>query len=134
MNPTGETPSQRSAASLDRSPETRRLAVTVVFFLMGSVAGAWAARIPAIKADLHVTTGVLGLALLGPAVGAVTAMTFMGVVLSKVKPRRIVSVMFVPLAILLYVLSLVASPWQLFATLFGWGAAIGTIDVAMNIE
>jgi predicted MFS family arabinose efflux permease len=108
--------------------------VTVVFFLVGSVSGTWAARIPAIKAHLHLSAGILGLALLGPAVGAVIAMTVVGVVLVKVKPRRIVAVMFVPYGVLLYALSLVRTPWQLFATLLGWGAAVGTIDVAMNIE
>jgi predicted MFS family arabinose efflux permease len=105
-----------------------------VFFLVGSVSGTWAARIPAVKAHLHLSAGVLGLALLGPAVGAVIAMSVVGAVLVKVKPRRIVGLMFIPYGILLYVTSVVGSPWQLFATLVGWGAAVGTIDVAMNIE
>jgi MFS family permease len=106
----------------------------VVFFLVGVVAGTWAARIPAVKAHLHLSAGVLGLALLGPAVGAVLAMTVVGAVLARVKPRRIVRVMFVPFGVALCLLSVVDSPWQLFATLVGWGAAVGTIDVAMNIE
>ncbi len=108
--------------------------MTAVFFLVGSVSGTWAARIPAIKAHLHLSAGILGLALLGPAVGTVIAMTVVGAVLVKVKPRRIVGAMFVPYGVLLYTLSLVRTPWQLFATLLGWGAAVGTIDVAMNIE
>ncbi|HEY1761116.1 MAG TPA: MFS transporter [Acidimicrobiales bacterium] len=119
---------------MDHSPRARRLAVTVVFFLMGSVAGTWAARIPAVKAGLHLSAGVLGLALLGPAVGAVVAMSVVGALLVKTKPRRIVGVMFIPLGALLWVLSIVGSPWQLFATLLGWGVAMGTIDVAMNTE
>jgi MFS family permease len=108
--------------------------VTLVFFLVGSVSGTWAARIPAVKAHLHLSAGILGLALLGPAVGAVIAMSVVGVVLVKVKPRRVVAVMFVPYGVLLAVLSVVDSPWQLFAVLVGWGAAVGTIDVAMNVE
>ena len=118
----------------DSSPRTRRIAVTVVFFLVGCAAGSWAARLPAIKAHLHISAGVLGLALLGSAVGAVMAMTVVGAVLVKIKPRRIVAVMFVPYALALCVLSFVDSPWQLFATLVVWGAAVGTIDVAMNVE
>jgi MFS family permease len=106
----------------------------VVFLLVGCAAGTWAARLPAIKAHLHISAGVLGLALLGPAVGAVMAMAVVGAVLVKVKPRRVVAVMFVPYGILLGVLSFVDSPWQLFATLVGWGACVGTIDVAMNVE
>jgi MFS family permease len=108
--------------------------VTIVFFLMGSVAGTWAARIPEVKAHLHLSAGILGLALLGPAAGAVVAMAVVGALLVKVKPRRIVGTMFIPLGGLLCALSFVGSPWELFVTLVGWGAAMGTIDVAMNAE
>jgi MFS family permease len=128
------TPAPRQAELLDHSPGSRRLAVTVVFFLVGSASGTWAARIPAIKAHLHLSAGVLGLALLGPAVGAMLAMAVVGALSTKVKPRRIVGVMIFPLGTLLCALSFVASPWQLFATLVGWGAAFGAIDVAMNTE
>ena len=64
--PTAMTP---FSPSIDRFPRVRRLAVTAVFFLVGSVSGTWAARIPAIKADLHLSAGILGLPFLGPAVG-----------------------------------------------------------------
>jgi MFS family permease len=127
-------PVQRHADLTDSSPRTRRVAVTVVFLLVGCAAGTWAARLPAIKAHLHISAGVLGLALLGPAVGAVMAMAVVGAVLVKVKPRRVVGVMFVPYGIFLCTLSFVDSPWQLFAVLVGWGASVGTIDVAMNVE
>jgi MFS family permease len=133
-SPSLSTPVPRPPASFDRSPSTHRTAVTIVFLLMGSVAGTWAARIPEVKAHLHLSAGVLGLALLGPAAGAVVAMAVVGALLVKVKPRRIVGVMFIPLGGLLCVLSFVGSPWQLFVTLVGWGAAMGTIDVAMNAE
>jgi predicted MFS family arabinose efflux permease len=62
------------------------------------------------------------------------AMSVVGAVLVKVKPRRIVGALFIPYGLLFGTLSVVNSPWQLFATLLGWGAAVGTIDVAMNIE
>jgi MFS family permease len=61
-------------------------------------------------------------------------MSVVGAVLVKVKPRRIVGVLFVPYGVLLCALSFVDSPWQLFAVLVGWGACVGTIDVAMNVE
>jgi MFS family permease len=131
----GETePFQVHGGLRDRTPRVRRLAVTVVFFLVGAVSGTFAARLPAVKAHLHLSAGILGLALLGPAVGAVIAMAVVGSVLARVKPRRIVAAMFVPYGLLFSTLSFVHSPWQLFATLTGWGAAVGSIDVAMNIE
>jgi MFS family permease len=132
--PVVSTPTESQSRANDHSPGTRRLAVTVVFFLMGSASGTWAARIPVIKAHLHLSAGVLGLTLLGPPIGAVLAMAVVGAVLVKAKPRRIVGVIFIPFGILLATLSFVSTPWELFAAMVGFGAATGTIDVAMNTE
>jgi MFS family permease len=127
-------PPERRSESFDRSPKVHRLAVTVVFFLIGCGSGTWAARVPAIKEHLHLSAGVLGLTLLGPPVGAVAAMSVIGAILVKVKPRRVVGSMFIPFGVALCALSFVDSPWQLFVALFVWGASTGSIDVAMNIE
>jgi MFS family permease len=132
--PDSSTPPERRSESFDRSPKVHRLAVTVVFFLIGCGSGTWAARVPAIKEHLHLSAGVLGLTLLGPPVGAVAAMSVVGAILVKVKPRRVVGTMFIPFGVALCALSVVDSPWQLFVALFVWGASTGTIDVAMNIE
>jgi MFS family permease len=134
LGPDKSTPSERRSESFDRSPRVHRLAVTVVFFLIGCGSGTWAARVPAIKEHLHLSAGVLGLTLLGPPVGAVAAMSVIGAILVKVKPRRVVGAMFIPFGVALCALSFVDSPWQLFMALFVWGASTGAIDVAMNIE
>ena len=133
-DPNDASPSERHSESFDRSPKVHRLAVTVVFFLIGCGSGTWAARVPAIKEHLHLSAGVLGLTLLGLPVGAVAAMSVIGAILVKVKPRRVVQVMFVPFGMAFCAFSFVDSPWQLFVALFVWGAATGSIDVAMNIE
>ncbi len=121
---------------LDASPASPRpgISVTVVFFLLGAGSGEWAARIPTIKGSLHLSAGVLGLTLLGPAIGAVVAMPATGAALATVAPRRVVRAAFVPFGGLLAVLSAAGSAWELFAILTGWGAAMGAIDVAMNTE
>ena len=72
-----------------RAERVRRLAVLTVFAMLGVSEGTWAARIPAIKAGLHLSPGLLGLALLGPAVGCVLAMPATGAVLASVPPRRV---------------------------------------------
>ena len=58
-----------------------RAPVTVVFVVAGLSAGTWAARIPAIKAGLNLSPGVLGLCLLGPAVGSVLTMPLAGAII-----------------------------------------------------
>jgi MFS family permease len=112
----------------------RRVAVTVVFFVLGLSAGTWAARIPAVKDALHLSAGVLGLALLGPALGSVLAMPATGAILATVPPRRVVQVGLLFLAAMLPVTTLATSAWQLFIVLAGWGAGLGIVDVGMNIE
>ncbi len=102
--------------------------------MLGLAAGTWAARIPAIKDALHLSPGVLGLALLGPALGSVLAMPATGAILATVPPRRVVQAGFLALGGLLPVTTFATSAWQLFAVLAGWGAGLGVIDVGMNME
>ena len=111
-----------------------RAPVTMVFVVLGLSSGTWAARIPAIKADLHLSAGVLGLTLLGPALGSVLAMPLAGAVLASVPPRRVVQCGLLFLAGMLPLTTVVSSPWQLFAVLAGWGAGLGVVDVGINME
>ena len=111
-----------------------RVPVVAVFLLLGAISASWAARIPAIRAPLHLSTQALGFALLGPAAGAVLAMPITGAALVRVAPRKLVLVAFVPLAGVLPLVTVVGHVWQLFAVLFVWGSCVGIIDVAMNTE
>jgi MFS family permease len=113
---------------------TARAPVTVVFLVLGLSAGTWAARIPAIKASLNLSPGVLGLCLLGPAVGSVLTMPLAGAILATVPPRPVVQGALLLLAGMLPLTTVVSAPWQLFLVLAGWGAGLGVIDVGMNIE
>jgi len=111
-----------------------RAPVTIVFAVLGLSAGTWAARIPAIKAGLHLSPGILGLALLGPAVGSVLAMPLAGAIMATVPPRRVVQCALLLLAGMLPLTTVVSNAWQLFAVLAGWGAGLGVTDVGMNLE
>jgi len=111
-----------------------RVTVTAVFGMLGLATGTWAARIPAIKGGLHLSAGVLGLALLGPAIGSVLAMPAAGAVLATRAPRRVVQLGILALGGFLPVTTLASSAWQLFAVLALWGAGLGVVDVAVNVE
>jgi predicted MFS family arabinose efflux permease len=108
--------------------------VAAVFFALGAAAGTWAARIPAIKAELHLSPGLLGLVLLGPAIGSMLAMPATGALLGSVAPRRVAQLGVLAVAGLLPLTTFAGSAWQLFAVLAGWGGGIGMTDVAMNTE
>src|SRR5579871_374400 len=111
-----------------------RAPVTVVFMVAGLSAGTWAARIPAIKAGLNLSPGILGLCLLGPAFGSVLTMPIAGAIMATVPPRRVVQCALLLLAGMLPLTTVVSAPWQLFLVLAGWGAGLGVVDVGMNIE
>ncbi len=108
--------------------------MAAVFFALGAAAGTWAARIPALKAELHLSAGVLGLVLLGPAIGSMLAMPATGALLGAVSPRRVAQLGVLAVAGLLPLTTFAGSAWQLFAVLAGWGGGIGMTDVAMNTE
>ena len=117
-----------------RASLAARAPATIVFAVLGLSSGTWAARIPAIKSALHLSPGVLGLTLLGPALGSLLAMPLAGAVLATVPPRRVVQCGLVFLAGMLPLTTVVSSPWQLFAVLAGWGAGLGVVDVGINVE
>src|SRR5918992_1558574 len=58
-------------ATVDRRA---RAATTLIFFLTGFVYAAWATRIPVIKADLGLSAGALGVAVLGLEAGAIAGL------------------------------------------------------------
>lgn len=109
-----------------------RVAVTAIFFLNGFILSSWVPRIPAVKDDLHLSEGRLGLALLGTAVGALLAMPVTGWLLPRVGSRVMTIIGVILLAMLLVGPALAASWATLTLALVLFGAANGTLDVSMN--
>ncbi|MCU4186158.1 MFS transporter [Acidiferrimicrobium sp. IK] len=127
----------RPAVSLGRlAPELRkaRMALTLVFFLLGGLAATWAARIPAVKGALHLSAGALGVALLGPAVGLVASTAPTGAALTRFRPRTVIAAGLAVYAISLPWAALAGSTAVLFVVLLAWGVGAGMVDVAMNTE
>src|SRR5918999_5121459 len=60
-----------------------RAATTLIFFMTGFVYAAWATRIPAIKAELDLSAGTLGLAVLGLEAGAIVGLPAGGVLTAR---------------------------------------------------
>jgi len=111
-----------------------RLAVLVVFFTNGLVIGTWVVRIPAIKERLGLSDGLLGVALLGAAVGALVAMPLVGALVSRFGSRRVVGTAALALSVSLVTPALAPSLLFLVLALVMLGAANGGLDVAMNAQ
>jgi MFS family permease len=106
--------------------------ISLVFFLLGMMAGVWAARIPAISGPLRISPGILGLVLLGSAAGSVLAIPAAGAALTVLPARRLIQIGLLPVCALLPATTAATSGCQLFLILAVWGAGVGTVDVAMN--
>ena len=111
-----------------------RLAVLAVFFANGVVIGTWVVRIPAIKEKLGLSEGLLGVALLGAAAGALVAMPIVGALVSRFGSRRIVGAAALLLPVSLLMPALAPSLVFLVPALVMLGAANGGLDVAMNAQ
>ena len=111
-----------------------RWAVLAMFFANGAVLASWLARIPQIQASLAMSEGELGLALMGLAVGVLTALTMAGGLIARFGSRTVTAAGGVLLCLLLPFLALMPNPIALWFNLFLFGAAMSTMDVAMNAQ
>ncbi len=103
-----------------------------VFALNGFVLGGWFVRIPAVQDRLGIGEGLLGVALLGAAVGALLSMTVTGALISRLGSRRVVGATALLLLVSLVPLALAPNVVTLALALLLVGAANGALDVSMN--
>ena len=111
-----------------------RLAVSTIFFANGFVVASWAARIPAVREQLGLSTSALGLALLATAVGSLLAMSQAGALAARVGSRPVIVVAGVCFCATLPLLALAPSLPLLAGALLLYGAGNGAMDVAMNTQ
>ncbi|HVQ95279.1 MAG TPA: MFS transporter, partial [Mycobacteriales bacterium] len=112
-----------------------RLAVSTLFTLLGFLFGAWVSRIPVVADRVGAGPGLLGLVLLGIAVGSVTTMPFAGRLCQRRSSTRMAVWFGVAGSLSLPVVGLAAqtgSPAVLAASLVLNGALTGSLDVSMN--
>jgi MFS family permease len=114
-------------------PETR-LATRLAFLVAGFGVACWAPLVPFAKQRLQVDDGALGLLLLCLGLGSIAAMLLAGVINARRGSRPIILVGGFGLAVLLPLLVVAGSPVSLGLTLLMFGAALGSLDVAMNIH
>jgi predicted MFS family arabinose efflux permease len=111
-----------------------RAAITTVFFVDGALFASWASRIPALSDRVGADPGVLGLALLAPAVGALLAMPLVGRLLPGRSSRAFCRVAVAALAVAILLPGLAPSVPALTGALFLVGVANSTLDLTMNAQ
>ncbi|MEV4317785.1 MFS transporter [Actinocrispum sp. NPDC049592] len=109
------------------------VAVLGIFALNGVVFGSWAPRVPALAAQVGAAEGALGLSLLGASIGMIIAASLTGRLCARFGARVVVAVSGLAGCALLPLLGLARTPVQLGLILVFLGAAVGALDVSMNI-
>jgi len=124
----------QAAGSGASYPSRARAAIAVIFFADGAIFGSWVSRVPAIEDHIHARTGPLGLALLGIAVGALLSRQAAGQLVVRAGSRVITRIGIASCCVTLPLPALAANVTVLGLALVGFGAALGILDVAMNVN
>jgi len=114
--------------------ELRRswIAIITYFFILGAATAAWSARLPAIKAALHLSDGRLGLALFAVPAGSVVTLAFSGRIADRFGPGRVMRIGGLVCPLALVPIGAEGDLGWLMAALACYGAMAGLLDVAMN--
>src|SRR5580692_4122861 len=118
--------------SSDR-PATR-LATRLAFLVAGFGVACWAPLVPFAKQRLAIDEATLGLLLLCIGIGSVVAMQFTGALSARYGAKPAIVSGGLGVTVILPFLSVAATPLALAVALLGFGAALGSLDVAMNIH
>ena len=132
------TTGERPLATGDPSLVRTRNAVFAVFALNGLAFANWISRIPAIRDELDLTAGQLGLLLLTLSTGSVLALPAAGAIVLRIGPARTVLGGAVLVSAGMAVVGVgggsVGNVVLAAAGFFAFGAGSGVWDVAMNVE
>lgn len=123
-------------SSLYSRPSIRRAwwIIGAVFLIHGLVVSTWVSRIPAVQHQLSLTDGVLGLTLLGAAVGCVLATPLCGWMVTRYGSKRVTAWSSLGFCFSLILIPFAPDAAGLAAALVVFGGFGGTMDVAMNAQ
>src|SRR5450631_4093244 len=124
--------SELAAVARSRQLSEQRRAfwgVMACFLVHGLVVSTWVSRIASVKAALHLGDGALGLALLGTAVGSVTAIPISGALVVRRGSRNIARWTAAGFCVSLLAIPEAYNTATLFVALLFYGAMAGANDV-----
>lgn len=120
----------------ERLPSARReqVATRVIFLVVGIVMAGFAPLVPLAKQRLALDEGALGLLLLCLGLGSILAMPITGILTARWGCRSVIAVASI-IMIAAFPFLAVADSWLAMAAAIAiFGASLGTVDVAMNIQ
>lgn len=116
------------------SGKREQIATRITFLIAGLGMAAWAPLVPYAKERTGADSATLGLLLLCLGAGSLVSMPLTGILASRYGCRAVVAVGSIGIAITIPLLATVGTPLQLAIALALFGASVGTVDVAVNIQ
>ncbi len=115
-----------------------RNAIIAAFAVGGLALSTWGPRLPALRADLHLGTGDIGVLLAGVTVGSVAGLLASTPLINRFGPRRAVPGAMLVIAVAVTIVGLGSSAFTSIPVVaLGFvvaGFAIGALDVMINVE
>ena len=109
-------------------------ATRAVFFIAGIGMAAWAPLVPYAKDRAQLSDGSLGTLLLFLGLGSLVAMPLTGMLVGRAGCKKVIACGSLFILLALPLLATLSTPATLAIALMIFGAAIGLVDVAMNIQ
>ena len=111
-----------------------RIVVLFAFFMNGALFATWVSRIPDVQGRLDMSEGLLGTILMGMSIGVLTALSMSGNLIARFGSKKVAVASALGMCIGVPLIALMPYPGFLFVNLFVFGAAMSTMDVAMNAQ
>jgi len=109
-------------------------ATKALFFIAGFGVAALAPLVPFVKIRFNLAEDTLGLLLLCIGLGSAVTMPLAGLLASRFGCRLVLGLAGIVYALVLFAISLMTNLTMLIGTLFIFGAAMGTLDVVVNLH
>jgi predicted MFS family arabinose efflux permease len=119
---------------MDKMNPLQQISTRVAFFIAGFGIAAWAPLVPYAKDRLGIDEGALGLLLLCLGTGSIITMPLAGALAARFGCRLMIWAASLLICVSLPFLATAASVPALVIALLIFGAAIGTVDVVVNIQ
>lgn len=114
--------------------QAKRTSTRSIFFVAGFAMGLWASLVPYAQNRLHFDAGSLGMLLLCLGTGSLLAMLFSGKLIGRFGCRKIILLGIAFSAVFLPTLAIIDQFPFMALCLFLFGAGIGLVDVAVNVQ
>jgi predicted MFS family arabinose efflux permease len=121
-----------NAGSAGAALSRARTATAAIFFAIGATFGDWVSRVPGIQEQAHARNGPLGAALLCIAGGAMAARPGCSRLVRRYGSGGTTRAIAWCCCLSLMLPALAGNVWVLALSLAAFGAALGSVDVAMN--